>query len=322
MTGIIRIMKLSSFVTLALVTVLCSISYGAKYAGDPFHLGVGGRALGMGGAFSAICDDATSGFWNPAGLTGTKHGQFAFMHSETFGSLLNHDYIAFAAPLGSPDNAAYGGITLTRLGGGGIKLTEWDYNLNRPVVVKESGHADYQLLVSYSTARYDRLSLGVSAKFIYRDIADNSAYGLGADIGAQYRISSSITAGLMVRDATTTLLSYDTGTDESIYPTLIPGIGASRQFGDFLLTAAIDADLKFENYRDAAQYWMGSISADSRFGFEVGYLDAVFGRIGSDVGRLTLGAGVSLSKISIDIAFMQEKDIDDSFRISLLYSMK
>lgn len=304
------------------MVVFCSVSFGAKFAGDPFHLGVGGRALGMGGAYSAICDDVTAGFWNPAGLTGLQNRQVVFMHSETFGSLLNHDYIAFSTPLGSPDHQAYGGLTLTRLGGGGIKLTEWDYNLNRPVVVKESGHADYQLLVSYAINKTDNLRLGASAKFIYRDIADNSAYGLGADIGVQYLANEMFIAGLMIRDATTTLLSYDTGTDESIYPTVVPGIGARKQMGDFMLVAAFDADVNFENYRETGQYWSGSISADTRFGFEAGYQDVIFGRIGSDIGRLTLGGGVSFSRIDIDIAYMQEKDIDDSFRISLLYSIK
>ncbi len=31
-------------------------------------LGLGARAWGMGGAFIAVADDATAGFWNPAGL--------------------------------------------------------------------------------------------------------------------------------------------------------------------------------------------------------------------------------------------------------------
>ena len=34
-----------------------------------FELGIGGRALGMGGAFIGISDDYSASFWNPAGLT-------------------------------------------------------------------------------------------------------------------------------------------------------------------------------------------------------------------------------------------------------------
>lgn len=312
-------------VLLCFAVVLCCTSLqAAKYAGEPFHIGVGARALAMGGAFAAASDDVTSGFWNPAGLVLMSNRQVILMHSETFGSLLNHDYVAFATPLRSAPGSAVGGISLTRLGGGGIKLTRWDSNLNRHVVVKESGHADYQLIFSYGMQKSARLRIGASAKLIYRDIADNSAFGIGADLGAQYDIHDNVRAALMVRDATTTLLSYDDSsrTKESIFPTIIPGIMYTRTIGEFAATVSVDAELKFESYQEAAQYWMGSASADTRLGFEIGFQNVAFGRVGSDMGRLTLGGGIAVSEIQLDIAYMRQAEIDDSFRISLLYNMK
>ena len=38
--------------------------------------GVGARSLGLGGAFTAIADDATSTIWNPAGLPATERFGF------------------------------------------------------------------------------------------------------------------------------------------------------------------------------------------------------------------------------------------------------
>src|SRR5690349_298955 len=38
-------------------------------AADPAHPGV--RAAGMGGAFTAVADDASGVYWNPAGLPGS-----------------------------------------------------------------------------------------------------------------------------------------------------------------------------------------------------------------------------------------------------------
>jgi hypothetical protein len=276
----------------------------------------------MGGAQAAIVGDVTAGFWNPAGLSSLNHKQMAFMHSETFGDLLNHDYIAFASPLGSSQRRTVAAVSLTRLGGGGIRLTEWDPRLSRPIVVKETGHADYQLLLSYSVQSSRTLRLGASAKFIYRDIADNSAIGLGADLGIQFDDSDHVFLGLMVRDVTSSMISYDTGTKESIYPTVIPGFGYRHYFGDFRLLAGADAEVKFENYRGAAQYWQGSISIDTRAGFEVGFKNTAFGRAGSDMGKLALGGGVSISSFDFDIAFQRNTDIDDSFRLSAAYNFR
>jgi hypothetical protein len=55
----------------ALIVVGLAIGYWAGSAGDCAAQGVeslGVRALGMGGAFVAVADDATATYWNPAGL--------------------------------------------------------------------------------------------------------------------------------------------------------------------------------------------------------------------------------------------------------------
>lgn len=70
----------------------------AKYAGEFMALGVGGRALGMGGAFVAVANDVTSGYYNPAGLANLNYPQIALMHSEQFGNLVNYDYGAVTMP--------------------------------------------------------------------------------------------------------------------------------------------------------------------------------------------------------------------------------
>ncbi len=41
----------------------------SSLAAQPVAIGAGARAMGMGGAFAAVADDATASTWNPAGLT-------------------------------------------------------------------------------------------------------------------------------------------------------------------------------------------------------------------------------------------------------------
>jgi long-subunit fatty acid transport protein len=47
-------------------------------ASTPNPVGSGARAVGMGGAFIAVADDATAASWNPAGLTQLKKPEFSF----------------------------------------------------------------------------------------------------------------------------------------------------------------------------------------------------------------------------------------------------
>ena len=47
----------------------------------PLPVGSGARALGRGGAFTAVADDATAGSWNPAGLVQLDYAEFSIVGS-------------------------------------------------------------------------------------------------------------------------------------------------------------------------------------------------------------------------------------------------
>jgi tetratricopeptide (TPR) repeat protein len=53
-------------------------------AGAFLRYGVGGRALGMGRAFTALSNDASGVFWNPAGLAGAERIEIATMYSNLY----------------------------------------------------------------------------------------------------------------------------------------------------------------------------------------------------------------------------------------------
>jgi long-subunit fatty acid transport protein len=53
----------------------------AVFTSSPNPVGSGARAIGMGGAFIAVADDATAASWNPAGLTQLRKPEFSFAYS-------------------------------------------------------------------------------------------------------------------------------------------------------------------------------------------------------------------------------------------------
>jgi hypothetical protein len=126
--------KLVQLAIAALVGLAISAgsAWAAKYAGDPFTLGAGARGLALGGAVVAGPFDGTSGYWNPAGMARLDGRYVTAMHAETFGSLLNHDFLSYidARPKPNSKILAYG-FYLYYLGGGGIKITQLN-EFNRP----------------------------------------------------------------------------------------------------------------------------------------------------------------------------------------------
>ena len=306
-------------------SLVCLLLFGssqaAKYAGESFSLGVGGRGLALGGSVIAGPFDGTASYWNPAGMNLLDNRYFTAMHAETFGSLLNHDFLAYVDARRASDSShgmfqAYG-FYLYYLGGDGIKITELDPD-DRPYVVREEAHGDWLFATSIARAITPEIHVGLTGKIIYRDLGVETGWGLSADFGAIYQPCECTSFGLMVTDITTGFIRYD-GSTESIYPTVKPGIMLGHRHGDFVGRAMASGDIKFENIRGGAQYWSGPLSLDTHFGGELEWREMLFGRIGFDIGRLTAGLGVVYRQWSFDFAFLDDDTFDETLRFSAGY---
>lgn len=320
-----RPMKFRPLHLIALLTLLVTSANAAKYAGEAFSLGVGARGLAMGGAVVAGPFDGTAVYWNPAGMNRLDGRYLTAMHAETFGSLLNHDFVSYvdARPRTSSLIQRFG-FYVYYLGGGGIKITQLD-QYNRPYVLKEENHGDFLFAGSIAGRLSSRVDFGLTAKVIYRDIGTESGYGLTLDAGFLLKPYQFATVGLMITDATTGFIRYSGqtfdsgGNSESIYPTVKPSLMLSTRYRDFVGRFVMSGDVKFEGLREAAQYWTGDISLDSHFGWELGYKEMIFGRAGFDIGRFTTGAGVDIRRITIDFAYLHHSELDETFRVSAGY---
>jgi hypothetical protein len=304
----------------------------AKYAGEFLAIGVGGRALGLGGAYSALANDATAGYWNPAALTRINYPEVILMHDERFAGLLNYDYAAIAVPYGTNATLA---ISAIRLGVDGIPNTTHaglDANGNPttdPSIIvgldqskiSYFNSADWAIYASYAQRYSEKLSYGINLKFIRRTISDTSATGIGFDIGVLYSPIENLYFAANAQDITTTLIAWSTGTNELISPTLKIGAAYTIDFLRGKISPTTDVDIRFENRRFASVANLGPVSFDPHVGLEYDYKNTVAVRVGySDVKQLTLGAGLHLRKIDLDYSyarFSADNDLGDTHRISL-----
>ena len=306
----------------------------AKYGGEFLAIGVGGRALGLGGAYAALANDVTAGYWNPAGLSRMNYPQITFMHDERFGGLVNYDYSAAAMPLGATQSL---GFSVIRLGVDDIANTQaaWtDLNNNGLIESNELDNskityfnvADWAFLVSYAKKATADLSYGVNLKLIRRENGIASATGIGFDVGAQYRVTERFMLGANIQDVTTTLVAWNTGTNELITPTVKLGGAYALDALGGRFSPAFDVDVRFEHRAAAANAHLGAVSFDFHSGLEYEFRDLIALRTGySDIGSLNIGTGIHLPKFDIDYSFAKfngTDQLDNTHRISLTFTLQ
>jgi hypothetical protein len=309
---------------------------GNKYSGEFLAIGVGGRPLGMGGAFVSLVSDVTAGYWNPGALARINYPQFALMHDERFGNLVNYDYGSVAIPFGS--NVSLG-LSVIRLGVDNVPDTRQaliDFNSNGYFdpgdrldydKITFFNAADWAFYVTYSKMQSEKFSYGVNLKVISRHIAEGSAWGIGFDIGAIYSPLPNFRVGANFQDVSTTLLAWNTGRKELITPTA--KVGSSYDI-PFLttgrITPAVDFDVRFENRKFASLFNAGPVSFDVHAGLEYGFKDLFAVRAGyNDVKQLTLGAGIKLPKLNIDYSFAKfdrDDQLGNTHRISVMFTLE
>lgn len=304
------------FLIFVAVAVLAS-AHGARaasgYAGEFLAVGAGARGLALGGAYVALVDDATSGYWNPAALATSPGRQAHFMHAERYSGLVDQDFVAVVG--GSQFMFDGVALSLLRLGVDGIEFTEVPDAAapvgpdNRPVVSSTESAADYALYLSGGRRLGDRLDVGASAKVIYRNVADFTAYGLGLDLGARYQLVQGVTLAANLRDATTTPIFWDTDTTDRIQPSLSLGVAFTRQMAGGQAALALGSRSGGNAEDDA-----GTAPVNAGLEYRTGRIAL---RAGFEEERQTYGLGLQLGRrMDVDVAYLQHDELEGTYLFS------
>ncbi len=148
-------------------------------AGKFLSMGIGPRAIAMGGAFTSIADDASAMYWNPAGIDNVPRNQFIFTQTNWFVDIkLNYIGAIFKAGL-----LGTVGINMTALTMGDMEVT----TANNP-----EGTGDYfsagMYAVGVSIARHltQKFVIGANFKYVRESISQSAAQGVAVDIGTMF----------------------------------------------------------------------------------------------------------------------------------------
>ncbi|MEO6729783.1 MAG: PorV/PorQ family protein [Ferruginibacter sp.] len=297
--------KLSAILLCSILLPALSYAQFRKYSNEFLNIGAGARGLAMGSAQVASVNDATAGYWNPAGLSGVKnHPNINLMHAEYFAGIGKYDYGSIALPI--QDNKRTIGFSLLRFAVDDIPntlfLVEPDGSINFNNIQTFSS-ADYAFLFSFAQhlkeTEEKKISFGVNAKIIHRKVGKfATAWGFGVDAGLQMH-GKSWHAGIVARDLTTTFnawsFNFTEREKEVLYltnneipvksteltaPRLVIGGGYDFTLNSSLkLLVEANMNLTFDGKRNTV-ISSKAVSVDPSLGLEAAVKDVFFVRAG------------------------------------------
>ncbi len=300
------------------------------------EIGVGARAMSMGGAYVALSNDASALYWNPAGAAFVGAMQVELSHSKWLAGT-QYNYFGLVAPV--PAIRSSFGVSFISLDYGDNPVR----TVERPEGTGERyGARDMAVGLTYAMAITDRFAFGLTGKYITQRIWSENGSALALDAGVFYntmlkglRIGASVSnfgseITMSGRHLTTIVdpdvtvqnfdrvpVNYKVGT----YPLPLlfrVGISYERKFGTFGdLTMAMDVNHPSNSTE--------SINLGAEYGFaNMFYLRAGYENLyeRDHINGLTFGGGVEYYRrgmmgIRVDYSWSDWGILENAQRFSL-----
>ncbi|MBX2992455.1 MAG: PorV/PorQ family protein [Bacteroidetes bacterium] len=308
----------------------------AKFLSIP----VGSRAIGMGGAFTGIANDASAMYWNPGGIARIYQTEAVFYHSDWIADI-KFNYGGVVIPVGS-------------LGTVGLSFTSVSMDdMERTTELQPEGTSQFfsagsfAVAASYAKNLTDWFSIGGTVKYVNEHIWNSSATGFAVDIGTLFSTPfPGLTFGAGISNFGTKMNM--TG-DDLLVPVGVSNNSGSNQninarlaTDDFDLPLTLRIGLAYQPLNDEDQQLTFAVDAyhpnDNSESINIGGEYIVFERIvalragykglglkGSEE-ELTLGAGLNYEitpglRLKFDYAFQKFGRLSNvnNFAVSVVF---
>lgn len=208
------------------------------------EIGVGARAMAMGGAYTAIANDATALYWNPAGVAFSSAVEVELMHIRWLAGT-DYNFIGVVIPI--PEIRSTIGFHFISLDYGEQAVR----TVERPEGTGEIYDAvDNAVALAYALALTDRFSFGLNAKYVTQRIWSESGAAIAFDFGVFFK---------------TPLPGLNLGSS-------ISNFGSEIQLSGRHLRTTVDPDKKVENFdRVPADYATNAYPLPLLFRFGLAY---------------------------------------------------
>lgn len=264
-----------------------------------FYAPAGARAAGMGGAFTAVSDDVSSVYWNPAGLGEVLRPEVSVSHEIWFlDSSVNR--LAAALPLPAGTIAA----ELFYMGHGVFETSD----SNGSLLGGELSPYDMAFSLAYGIGLEKNIYAGVSLKYASSDYGLGGASHILADAGFKYD-DKVLSAGLSIRN-------LGAAGDYSVPMLVRAGAGYNMILDEaYRIHLSAEAGYMFDaglEINAGAEFSMTNFIF-IRAGYRSNESNAVMGGLSG----ITAGFGLHFENFEADYAFVPYGDLGTAHRVEL-----
>jgi hypothetical protein len=255
-------MEMKRLLALVMVLGFVQLAQSTEDAGGAaryLRMGVGARALSMGGAFVGLADDSTAAYWNPAGLVQLEKRELSAMYS-VLSLDRRYNFVSFASPV-SEDST----LALSIINFGVDELREFVEKNGNPKELGLFTDSENTALLSFAKA-FRKVALGCSLKALYQSMDPSkgakSAVGWGIDVGVLTNPAKSWYFGLVLQDAGS-YLKWDTGHTDRLPIDVRAGVSCRLLKERLNICCDIEKIEARDNVKVhlGAEYWIGDIFA-------------------------------------------------------------
>lgn len=263
------------------------------------EIGAGPRALGMGEAFTALSDDASAIYWNPAGMARLDRAKITGTYDKWFDDMF-YDYIAGAIPFGN---------------GGGMGFSLFYMNLGRfeqrdslgAVIPGDLTSYFLSASLGYAQGVGENFTMGISSKFFVQDS----------------RIGGAIDAGLLLKFGAFSIgltgQNIGAGEDHPL-PVIIKGGLAYRLLDTQEHSLILAADAR-GILKDTVYFMFGGEYGIARvFYLRGGYEISGAEKTLNGLTGLSGGVGLNLNPLQFDYAIVPYGNLGTTHRMALTLS--
>ena len=250
--------------------------------------GFGARNISMGDAGTALSNDLTALFYNPAKLALTEKSEVLFMHNEWIQDVRSEVIGAKTTIWGLPFAL---GFNVTSVDG--IEFREIP---GEPVTTFDANYFFGSLSTGFFVT--DEISMGASIKYLYEGLLNDEASGFGFDFGINYLLPyKGLTASAVLKN----IGSMNELRNES---TKLP---AEVRIGTAYTYSLEDAKFDFTGGVEFQKY-LDTEDNHFNFGGEILYNKLIAARAGYQSGYesrgFTAGVGLMWGNLKFDYAFL------------------